>query len=807
MPLLKSLLDLIDVDWLYRDRARQGHGSASLGGMQACANGSARGGIAASPSQGAAACARLIEQADRLRDAGRYAEAAEVYGAVIEAVPFLTHIRVQHGNMLKEIGRLDQAEAAYRAALGQLPEVADIHLQLGHVLKLQGRRAAAAECYSRAAMLVPSAAAEPRQELFNLGDRPTQERLFEAQLRLGSVEALMTLSRQVADLQSVVERLSRALPNPQSQAAVPSGCYDAFRAFFKIPAPPKPATEPTFGIILLSDRETFETLRDLILAIRRQDYCHWSLHVIGEDAAGQRTVGHAAAGSGRIVWEQRQPGESLAAAEHRVAQSIRSDWLVLLAQGAVLHSAALEWFAAVAERYNADAYIPDEEIAGSADGQTELTPELRQVIDYDMLLEANVLGETVVVRSSAYPQACSIEVTDSIATARSVLLLNLARSGRVGHIPCILVRREIETDFSRQSSQSAHQRAVRIHLEREGLSERLAVEPTKPNAAEGVLVRWHSEEPKRTIAVIIPTRDNGADLDRAVRSLIATAAAPNALEIIIVDNGSTDPGSCEVISRLVQETGALVLIVDEPFNWSRLNNQAVQQTAAPLLLFINDDVTMLSEGWDDILRGHLGRAEIGALGARLLYPDDSVQHAGILFGWPGSLTIHDGLYERSSAPGPLRRWHLTHAVSAVTGAFMATRRQVFVEHGGFDEVNLSVGYSDIDYALKLRRSGLRILWTPHVTLHHLESKTRGLDHLDLEKRARNNVEYSIMSRRWGAALEAEPTMNPLWHRATLPFRLLLPSSRARLWDHIGRCAAPNPWLPATGPGGDAVGPA
>ena len=194
----------------------------------------------------------------------------------------------------------------------------------------------------------------------------------------------------------------------------------------------------------------------------------------------------------------------------------------------------------------------------------------------------------------------------------------------------------------------------------------------------------------------------------------------------------------------------------------------------------------------------LDRPEIGAVGARLLYPDETVQHAGVLFGWRGS-TIHDGLYESRWEPGPASRWQVTRSVGAVTGAFLATRRELFLAHGGFDEVGLPVSYSDIDYALKLRTSGLKILWTPEITLYHHEGKTRGLDHLDPEKRARNAAERSVIEQRWGAAMTADPSVNPVWHMATLPFRLLSAPSQARLWAHIDRCAARNPWLPKTAP--------
>jgi GT2 family glycosyltransferase len=307
-------------------------------------------------------------------------------------------------------------------------------------------------------------------------------------------------------------------------------------------------------------------------------------------------------------------------------------------------------------------------------------------------------------------------------------------------------------------------------------------------------ILWRPRDPDRSIAVIIPTRDNGSDVAKFVDSLRMRAAVPNALRIVIVDNGSRQQETRRILANFKAKTWAQVLALDESFNWSRLNNRAVEVVDAPLLVFANDDMMMLSERWDERVRGLLERPEIGAVGARLLYQDDTLQHAGVLFGWRGGVT-HDGLYESSLEPGPASRWHVSRAVGAVTGAFLATRRDVFLAHQGFDELNLPVAYSDVDYALKLRTSGLKILWTPEITLYHHESKTRGLDHLDPEKRAREAAERAVMEARWGAAMAADPSVNPVWHMATLPFRLLSAPSQSRLWAHIQRCATSNPWLP------------
>ncbi len=219
-------------------------------------------------------------------------------------------------------------------------------------------------------------------------------------------------------------------------------------------------------------------------------------------------------------------------------------------------------------------------------------------------------------------------------------------------------------------------------------------------------------------------------------------------------------------------------------------------------MFANDDMLMLSDGWDRQLRGLIERREIGAVGARLLYPDDTIQHAGILFDRQG-LAIHEGRDEPVWRAGPCRRWQVSRTVGAVTGAFLAVRREVFAASEGFDEIGLPVGHSDIDFALKLRARGLKILWTPSITLRHYELKTRGLDHLDPEKRARNAAERKVIEQRWGAAMAVDPGVNPHWHTATPSFDLISAPPSARLWRHITLCAAANPWLPERGREQDA----
>jgi O-antigen biosynthesis protein len=742
------------------------------------------------------ALAWLTRQADDMRDARRYADAAEAYRAVLALAPQRNDIRVQYGNMLKDSGQLAEAEAVYHFALAEKPDDPDIHLQLGHCLKLQGRRQAALDAYGQAAGLAPFAIA-PQRELFLLGQRRNQEYLFEAQLRLGGVEALMEVAHKVIELRSTLNRLVEALPDIQAQMAFPIGSYDHFRDIYDIPSPPRIPIPHSFAILLLADRESLEAVRSQIAAVRSQTCGRWKLYVIGTDHARRRAAEQAAASDDRITWSEALPNENAAQAEQRIALSTREDWILLLAERALLHPRAIEWVASVVGRGAATAFVADEETGTRERGSIRrASPELRQVVDYDTLLEMNTFGETIAVEHETYKAMANKLATSSVSTARSSLLLTLSREGRVGHIPCPLVCRDGLTPLDPLQAGNAHEEAVRAHLAEAALGGRILIgQRTGPLPRLPIL--WRPRTPDEPISIIIPTRDNGPDVKRFVESLRNKAAMPDALRVVIVDNGSRQTETRAILEAIAATKWAEVIPLDEPFNWSRLNNLAVEKVSSSLLAFANDDMIMVSKRWDERLRGLLDRPEIGAVGARLLYEDDTLQPAGILFGWRGS-EIHDGLYESSLESGPGSRWQVSRAVSAVTGAFLATRRGVFLAHQGFDEVGLPVACSDTDYALKLRASGLKILWTPEITLYHHESKTRGLDHLDPEKRARSAAERAVLERRWGTALDADPSLNPLWHKATLPFRLVSAPSRSRLWAHIERCAAPNPWLPRMG---------
>jgi GT2 family glycosyltransferase len=221
-----------------------------------------------------------------------------------------------------------------------------------------------------------------------------------------------------------------------------------------------------------------------------------------------------------------------------------------------------------------------------------------------------------------------------------------------------------------------------------------------------------------------------------------------------------------------------------------MNNAAARAASGDLLAFLNNDLEVTQPGWLRAMVGHAVRREVGAVGAKLLYPDGRVQHAGLVTG-PRGYAEHLLRFADGAEAGYFGQLLLTRAVSAVTGACMVLRREVFNEVGGF-EAQLKVTYNDIDLCLRLRDHGYRIVWTPAAELLHLECATRGVDE-DGDKLERAVAEWKFMHRRWGSLMYHDPYHNPNVELQEHPAKLASPPRRTRTW--LRTDAADNPGEP------------
>ncbi|MBK8101493.1 MAG: glycosyltransferase family 2 protein [Planctomycetes bacterium] len=256
------------------------------------------------------------------------------------------------------------------------------------------------------------------------------------------------------------------------------------------------------------------------------------------------------------------------------------------------------------------------------------------------------------------------------------------------------------------------------------------------------------------VTIIVPTRDRLDLVRTCIDSVVATTGHLD-VQILIVDNGSVEPATMAWFTQLQQSPRIRVLRDDGPFDYSALMNRAVAACTTPLVLLLNNDTKAIAADWLDQLLGWLALPDVGAVGGRLRYDDDTIQHAGVILGI-GGVASHGHKGFRHDQPGYHGLLHCVRDVSAVTGACLLTRRDDYLAVGGLDP-GLRVAYNDIDFCLRLRARGRRVIFTPLAELYHFEGKSRGDDQ---RGQSRFDREIAFMQERWGPLLAADPFYNP-----------------------------------------------
>lgn len=328
---------------------------------------------------------------------------------------------------------------------------------------------------------------------------------------------------------------------------------------------------------------------------------------------------------------------------------------------------------------------------------------------------------------------------------------------KIGHISKILYHwRMLETSTAvNQSSKNyafeAGKKALNDALERRGL------EGIADHAAGlGLYDVKYCIKEKELVSIIIPTRDGYEDIKKCVDSIIEKTKYDN-YEIIIADNGTTDLRTLELFERYKKNEKILIERIDIPFNYSRINNIAVNRANGKYLLFLNNDTEVITEDWLDKMVSYAQFDDIGAVGAKLYYPDNTIQHAGVILGLGGAAGHGHHTFPRGDF-GYFGRLEINCNYSAVTAACMMVKVSDFEMVSGFNE-NLTVAFNDVDLCLKLLEKGKRNVWLHGVELYHFESKSRGLENT-VEKQKRFSEETQYMYDKWGELIEDDPYYNP-----------------------------------------------
>ena len=500
-------------------------------------------------------------------------------------------------------------------------------------------------------------------------------------------------------------------------------------------------------------------LGEAVESVLRQAYENWELVLIDDGSTLGETVEFIATigeRDPRILVVRRESTGGISAASNSGLERASGEWISLLDHDDVLEPDAL--FAVV--KYLQD--NPETDLIFSDEDKiTEeglAAPQFKPDWSPDFLLSYNYLCHFTTLRREIVERAGGFRPEFDGAQDYDLFLRVSELTNRIRHLPRILYHwRRSETSTSdniRRKPQAleAGRRAVENHLRRRGERGHVTVDWQ----THAYWVKRELRETRR-ISIIIATRDRIDLLSRCIASIISKTSYPN-YEIIVVDNESKSDEAQEYFRNCEHR----VLQFHGPFNFSALNNLAVEQTTASWLLFLNNDVEVIESEWLTIMAEHVQRPEVGAVGARLLYPNDTVQHAGVVLG-VGGIAEHAFRHFPAEAPGVSRQLQVTRNYSSVTGACLLTRREVFEEVGGFDEERLPVTFSDVDLCLKMRRAGYLIVYTPFAKLYHHESASR--------RRSVEALETEVMRERWPEYLERDPYYNPNLSRERADFSL------------------------------------
>jgi GT2 family glycosyltransferase len=279
------------------------------------------------------------------------------------------------------------------------------------------------------------------------------------------------------------------------------------------------------------------------------------------------------------------------------------------------------------------------------------------------------------------------------------------------------------------------------------------------------------------VSLLIPTRNGLKFLQRCVDSILEKTTYPN-YEILIVDNGSDDPATLDYLKAVAVKKSVRVVPFNAPFNYSAINNFAAKQANGTVLGLLNNDLEVIHADWLHEMVAQALRPQIGCVGAMLYYPNDTVQHAGVIIGL-GGVAGHAFRDFPRNTEGVFNRARLVQNYGAVTAACLVIRKSVFDQVGGLDEKSLAVAFNDVDFCLKVRAAGYLNLWTPFAELYHHESASRGVEDTP-EKHERFRGEVETMMKRWEKELKHDPAYNPNLTLELTDFTLAAP---------------PRPWAP------------
>ena len=535
-----------------------------------------------------------------------------------------------------------------------------------------------------------------------------------------------------------------------------------------------------FISILLPVYNTDEAwLRRCLDSVLGQLYPHWEL-CVADDASTmphiRSVLEEYRSGDGRIKVVFRERNGHISAASNTALSLATGDYTALLDHDDELTPDALYEIASLLCREPDTDMIYTDEDKIDTRGERH-SPFFKPDWSPDTLLSLMYTCHLGVYRTALVRKIGGFREGFEGSQDYDLVLRLTEHTERIGHIPRILYHwRSIpESSAARfqakDYAQDAGLRAIQEALLRRG--EDAWVEPIAGLSGR-YLVRYRLRS-NPLISIVIPTRDQSELLETCLQSVFRKTVY-SGFEVIIVDNDSREAGTRDLFQRWREREPDRFRVVPLPipFNFPALVNEGVRHARGELVLLLNNDIEVISGEWLEEMAAQAMRPRVGAVGTKLLYPDNTVQHAGVVLGI-GGIAGHSHKYLSNDRPGYFDRLRITANCAAVTGACLMIKKERFLEVHGFDE-DLPVAFNDVDFGIKLLKAGYYNLCLSHLTLYHHESRTRGPEDT-VEKQIRFRGEIDLMEARWGEILKNDPFYSPHLTRNREDYSISLESYR------------------------------
>ena len=520
-------------------------------------------------------------------------------------------------------------------------------------------------------------------------------------------------------------------------------------------------SSPKISIVLPTYNSNIKWLSEAIDSVRGQVYENWEL-CIADDASTSPGVRNLLAkyakNDHRIKLVLREQNGHISKASNSALSLASGEWVGLLDHDDLLTKDALFW---VAQFINTN---PDARLIYSDEDKVDedgvlADPYFKPDWNRELFYGHNLICHFGVYAKSLLEEIGGFRVGFEGAQDYDLALRCIERIpfSSIGHIPRVLYHWRTHAESTAKNANAkpyamlAGERALREHFIR------MSIDAEPALIGHGYRIKYHLPSIPPLVSIIIPTRNGLFFLKKCVESILTKTKYEN-YEILIIDNDSDDPETLNYLNSFSSLDKVSVIRSPGPFNYSELNNKAVDKASGEIIGLLNNDIEVINGDWLSELVSRAILPDVGAVGPKLLYADGSLQHAGVVLGiggWAGH--SHKGF--SGDVHGYVARVSLAGEFSAVTGACLFVRKEIFNRVGGLDAKNLKVACNDVDFCLKVGNLGYRNIYTPFAILHHHESATRGYEDTP-EKKLRFKKELDFMLKRWGEKIHNDPMYNP-----------------------------------------------